>query len=157
MHGLVDGTFIAVGLLQWFGIVGIRRALPTGRASWLATILLVLAGWGLAYAGVFPENVAPNQHRFGALLGLTCLNLGLITLGVVLLPLARELGVLAGLSGLIGLLGLALFLGPVKLLPVGTAERIADYPGVIMIIAIGAFLLVRSLTTRSPVVPTSGP
>lgn len=73
LYLLVDVTFVVVGLLHWFGAVELRQAWPTGRRNWAATILLSLAGWGLAYAGVFPENVAPIQHRFGALLGLVSL------------------------------------------------------------------------------------
>jgi hypothetical membrane protein len=97
------------------------------------------------YAGVFPENVAPDNHRIGALLGLISLNLSMLLLGSVLLEVARAAGVLAVLAGVIGLVALALFLSQDPELPIGISERLADYPGAVMVIMIGGLILVRAI------------
>ena len=148
LHGLVDGAFIAVGLLHWFGAVLTSRAWPPRNRSKVGVLCLCLAGWGLAYAGVFPENVAPQLHGFGAILGLMSLNAGMLVLGQVLLKVAKALGVLALLSGATGLVSLALFLGQASGLPRGICERLADYPGAAMIVVLGAFLLAHAARAR---------
>lgn len=145
LHALMNGTFIAVGVLHFGGAVTTWSAWPAGVRSKLGLILLALAGWGLAYAGVFPENVAPDNHRIGALIGLISLNLSMLLLGSVLLEVARSLGVLAVLAGAIGLVALASFLSQAPGLPIGISERLADYPGAVMVILIGGLILVRAI------------
>jgi hypothetical membrane protein len=149
LHGLVNATFIGVGLLHWAGAAATWRAWPAARLSRIGLVLLALAGWGLAYAGVFPENVAPDMHRFGALIGLVSLNVSMFLLGWVLLKAAGALGVPALLAGLVGLVALAPFLSGVLTgapwLAIGISERLADYPAAAMVVVIGAFILVRAV------------
>jgi hypothetical membrane protein len=141
LYLLVDATFVVVGLCHWFGAAGLRQAWPAGRRNWAATILLSLAGWGLTYAGVFPENVGPIQHRFGALLGLVSLNLGLLILGWLLVAVARYVAVLAIVAGAVGLVGLVFFLTGSAIIPIGIAERLADYPGAATLVVLGFAVL----------------
>lgn len=147
LHGLMNGTFIAVGILHFTGAAATWSAWPEGVRSRLGLILLALAGWGLAYAGLFPENVAPDNHRIGALIGLVSLNVSMLLLGSVLLDAARAVGVLAMLAGGIGLIAFALFLSQASGLPIGVAERLADYPGAAMVILFGGVILVRAIRT----------
>lgn len=144
LHNLMNATFIVVGLLHWGGAAMTWRAWPTGLQSRAGLILLALAGWGLAYAGVFPENVTPENHRVGALLGLVSLNVSMLLLGSVLLESARTAGVLALLSGVVGLTAFGLFLSQSAWLPTGISERLADYPAAAMVIFMGALILVRA-------------
>jgi hypothetical membrane protein len=148
LHDLMNGTFIAVGLLHWGGAATTWRAWPAGMRSRIGLVLLALAGWGLAYAGVFPENVAPEMHRFGALLGLVSLNVSMLLLGSVLLEAARAVGVLALLSGIVGLVALVLFISQVPGLPTGIWERLADFPSAAIVVFMGAFILIRVVKVR---------
>jgi hypothetical membrane protein len=116
--------------------------------SRIGLVLLALAGWGLAYAGIFPENVAPEMHRFGALLGLISLNVSMLLLGSVLLETARAVGVLALLAGIVGLVALVLFISQVPGLPTGIWERLADFPSAAMVVFVGAFILIRVVKVR---------
>lgn len=144
LHGLMNATFIIVGLLHWAGAVGTRQAWPRQSLRWPVAVILSLAGWALAYAGVFPENLAPAQHTFGALLGLTCLNAGMIMLGLALLPATRLFGGLSLAAGFVGSLGFVLVLTRAFDLPFGIVERIADYPGAAIIVVLGAAMVVRA-------------
>lgn len=87
-----------------------------------------------------------SQHRFGALLGLVSLNLGLLTLGLVLSGATRLLAVLAIVAGAVGLTGLALFLAGAAL-PIGVSERLADYPGAATLIVLGCAVLLAARQT----------
>lgn len=140
----MNGTFIAVGVLHFAGAATTWYAWPASVRSRLGLILLALAGWGLVFAGVFPENVAPDHHRAGALIGLISLNLSILLPGSALLEVARAAGVLAVLAGVVGLVALGLFLSQ-AVLPIGISERLADYPGAVIVILIGGVILVRAI------------
>ena len=148
LHVLMNATFILVGLLHWTGAATTRQAWPRKRLQLPVAVLLALAGWGLAYAGLFPENVAPVSHAFGALLGLCSLNAGMIVLGLALMPAARALGGLVLAAGIAGGLGLLLFLTHAFDLPPGLAERVADYPGAAMFVVLGTVLLAKTRRSR---------
>lgn len=145
LHGLVNATFIAVGLVHWFGATTRWSAWPGTIRVRAGLVSLSLAGWGLAYAGVFPENVAPVPHGFGALLGLVSLNVGMELLGSGLRSEPRILRGALLVSGAIGLLGLGFFLAGQAWVPPGISERIADYPSAAMFVVLGLHILSRSL------------
>lgn len=141
-HGLMDATFIAVGLLHCAGAITTQQAFPPGRLRAVSAALLALAGVGLALAGAAPENTDASVHIASAFLGLASLNAGMITLGVTALPSTRWGGVLALAAGLVGGLGFLLFLMSLALSwPRGITERVADYPGATMIVVLGVLLL----------------
>jgi hypothetical protein len=89
-------------------------------------------------------------------MGLASLNAGMLVLGLMTLPLARRIGVLAIAAGTVGALGLLLFLSHALGLPPGTTERVADYPGAVMIVVLGALLAGRSIRTRRTLVRPIG-
>ena len=150
LHLLMDVTFVATGLLHWGGAVALYRVWPDDVRRRVVTVLLAAAGWGLAYAGIFPENLAPLNHLFGAVIGLVALNLGFVSVGWAIGRAVWGLSLSAYLAGAAGLVGLALFLahGYAPLVPLGVAERIADYPGAAMFEVVGVFLLLRIRTAR---------
>ncbi len=148
LHDLMNGTFIVVGVLHWSGAAATWRAWPGGIRSRAGLSLLALAGWGLIFAGTFPEDVAPDMHRFGALVGLVSLNVSMMLLGSVLLERVRPLGLGATVAGVVGLISLAMFLIKAPGLPSGVWERLADYPGAAMVVVMGAFIVVRAFNDR---------
>lgn len=145
LHDLMNATFIAVGILHFAGTAATWSTWPAGIRSRVGLILLALAGWGLTSAGVFPENMAPDQHRIGALIGLIGLNVSMLLLGSVLFEVARSVGILSVAAGVIGSAALVSFLSQAPGLPIGIYERLADYPGAVMVIVIGGLILFRGI------------
>ena len=147
LHAFVNATFVGVGLCHALGAAATYRAWPRVRGSAIGVVLLAVAGAGLIVAGLAPENVAPAVHRDGALIGLIAMNVAMLRLGWAAVPDRRWLGVLLLGAGIAGFVGLALFLAG-TVLPVGLAERLADYPGTAMVVVLGAFLLVSAVADR---------
>lgn len=141
LHGLMNGTFIVVGLLHTVGAIATRRAWPRRPPAIAGLALLAIAGTGLTVAGLAPENVDLGLHALGALYGIVCLNVAMVLLGVVLVGAARGLGVLVLTAGSAGLAGFALFISPASGVPAGIAERIALYPADVAIVVLGVVLL----------------
>jgi hypothetical membrane protein len=148
LHGLVDATFVVVGLCHGLGALATYRAWPRQWLSAVGVWLLVIAGAGLVVAGLVPENVSPEAHARGALLGLVCLNLSMLALGWSIVSARRGLATLTFGAGIVGLVGLGLFLSGAGGLPPGATERLADYPGAAMVVVLGAYLLVATTRAR---------
>jgi hypothetical membrane protein len=144
LHGFMDGTFVAVGLLQMLGAIATRRAWPLPRA-YPGLILLALAGAGLALAGLAPENVNLSLHSNAATLGIDFLNIAMIILGVALLHPIPWLGTISLLAGVIGIIGAIIFGYSLAGIPIGTAERLAVYPSVAMVVVLGLYVLLKAL------------
>jgi hypothetical membrane protein len=141
LHGLMDVTFIVVGLLQIVGAITTREAWPRRRLTAFGLILLAIAGSCLIVVGFTPENVNLFLHGEAALLGLDCLSVAMILLGLSLVSASRGLGIAALAAGIVGPAGRVVFQYSLLGVPVGTAERIADYPATAMVVVLGAFLL----------------
>jgi hypothetical membrane protein len=140
LHGLMNGTFIVVGLRHTIGAIATRRAWPPRRLALAGLGLLAIAGTGLTLLGLSPENVDLGLHILGAVYGIVGLNAALVLLGIVLLRAAQGLGVVALTAGIVGLVGFVLFtIAPG--LPVGITERIAFYPADVAVIVLGVSLL----------------
>jgi hypothetical protein len=72
LHGLMNATFIAVGVLHWAGAIATQQAWPPGQQRtlsaallWrtLGAVLLVLAGDGLLEAGCPRRTSTPRCTR----------------------------------------------------------------------------------------------
>ena len=146
LHGFMNATFVAVGLCHALGAAATCRAWPRPRIAALGLGALVVAGIGLIVAGLSPEDVNPAGHDVGALVGLASLNVAMLVLGWAILPATRSLARLTYGAGIVGLVGLALFLSGASGLPAGVVERIADYPGTAMVVFLGAYLLVATVS-----------
>ncbi|HYL08870.1 MAG TPA: DUF998 domain-containing protein [Candidatus Udaeobacter sp.] len=144
LHGFMNATFFAVGLLHVLGAATTHRMWPRPRLSGAGLSALALAGVGLCTVALAPENEAPAIHVAAAAVGLISLNLAMILLGSALLALSRRLGVLLVTAGSLGFIGLGLFVSRTPAVPAGVAERIGDYPAAAMVVVLGIFLL-RSL------------
>ena len=147
LHGLMNATFVVVGGCHWMGAVATSRAWPRRQISTIGRALLALAGAGLVIVGANPENVHPAGHVIGALLGLVSLNLAMIVLGASLLRAMQWLGSAAVAAGFVGFAGLALFLSGTG--PRGVTERLADYPGAILVVVFGMTLLAGAVRASS--------
>jgi hypothetical protein len=150
LHGLMNGTFIVVGLLHTIGAITTRQAWPRRPLSSFGVGSIALAGTGLTLVGFAPENVALGWHTLGALYGIVALNLGVTVLGVALLSATRRLGAVAVAAGIAGLLGTVLFLSSLSsaaTLPRGAVERVAVYPATAMLVVLGASLLMLTIST----------
>jgi hypothetical membrane protein len=138
-HGVMNATFIAVGLLTALGALGTHRAWPQRRTTTWGLALLVLAGAGEILAGLAPEDVHPVLHILGAIAGLPGVNAGALLLGIAVWRALRWVGVFGIIAGTLGLFGF--FVAPATGIGVGAAERLAGDPTVVWQIAVGAFLL----------------
>jgi hypothetical membrane protein len=138
-HDVMNGTFIAVGLLTLLGIMGTRRAWPQRRLTTWGLAFLALACVGEILAGLAPENINPGLHVVGALLGIPGANIGLLLLGTAVWRAHRWVGLFALLCGTVGLCGFVI--APSAGVAAGAAERLASYPVVVWMIVLGVFLL----------------
>jgi hypothetical membrane protein len=143
LHGLMDGTFVAVGLLQVIGAIATRKAWPLPHA-YPGLAFLAVGGVGLALAGLAPENVNVSLHSNAATLGIDAVNIAMIILGVALIRVNAWLGTIALLAGIIGIVGAVIFFHSLTGLPIGTAERLAVYPSLAMVVVLGVYLLMKT-------------
>ena len=144
LHGLINATFVLVGLLHLVGAVATWRAWPRYAGTMVGLALLAVAGVGLIIAGLAPENERQIAHGIGALIGLVSLNVAMIVLGSTLWEAARWLSIVTRVAGIVGLIGLGAFLNRAAGFPLGVVERIADYPGAAMVVVLGTYLLVSA-------------
>ncbi|MFE5710667.1 DUF998 domain-containing protein [Streptomyces sp. NPDC056501] len=145
-HGLMNGSFIALGVLLVVGAVLTGDALwRKGPAAALARLLLAGAGAGFVLAGLAPADVDENLHVLGALLIMAGGNIGLVLAGSGLAdhvrpPLRRA----TALLGIAAITALGLFLSRHYLgLGMGGMERVAAFPLLLWALAAGALGLVR--------------
>jgi hypothetical membrane protein len=155
LYGVMNGSFILLGITMMAGVVVLRRQFCPSRLASFGFASLALAGLGTMLVGLFPENSVSGWHLSGAALSFVFGNLGLIILGLSLrcLPvLARSYTVLSGVVGLgaLGLFMAGLYLG----LGNGGMERLAGYPQTIWLIVFGVYLLLNGIPAsndnRSP-------
>ncbi|MFF0474462.1 DUF998 domain-containing protein [Streptomyces sp. NPDC004284] len=144
-HGLMNGSFVALGVLLAVGAVLTGPLWRRGAAAVTARALLTVAGLGFVLVGLAPADTDENQHVLGALLVMGLGNIGLVAAGG---GLARELpGALrraASVLGLVALTAFGLFLSRHYLgLGMGGMERVAALPVLLWATAAGAYGLGR--------------
>ncbi|CAM5597832.1 DUF998 domain-containing protein [Streptomyces tanashiensis] len=145
-HGLMNGSFVALGVLLVVG-VALTGGAPWrgGRAATLARLLLACAGVGFVLAGLAPADVDENLHVLGALLIMAVGNAGLVLAGFTLagrLPASLRWG--SGLLGVTALAALGLFLSHHYLgLGMGGMERVAALPLLFWALTVGVHGVAR--------------
>ncbi|WP_211271377.1 DUF998 domain-containing protein, partial [Streptomyces prasinus] len=161
-HGLMNGSFIALGVLLVVGFVltggagGIGGGVPWlgGRVAALARMLLVSGGVGFVLIGLAPTDVHKGLHVVGAALIMGTGNAGLVLAGFGLADrVPRPLRRAAGLLGVVALLAFGLFLSGHYLgLGMGGMERVAAYPLLFWVAALGLWgVVLRAGRTRAAV------
>jgi hypothetical membrane protein len=153
-HPVMNATFVVSGLLTAAGAVLARGAWPAGRRAAWGVVMLVVSGAGEVLAGVAPEDVNVPLHLAGSIVGILGLDLGVGLLGAAVWPLHRGLGGGALLAVAVALFGF--FVAPAAGLPAGLAERLAGYPGVLWLIAVGVVLLRAVRAADRPRLATGG-
>jgi hypothetical membrane protein len=143
LHGLMDASFVVLGVTMALGSVLISRYFATGRAATAGFAAMAISGVGVIMVGLFPENAAPRLHEVGAAIPFVLGNAALVVLGLSF-KLPPALRVYSFLSGLVALLGLAAFISSHYLgLGEGGMERVVAYPQTACLVVIGCYLAVR--------------
>lgn len=141
LHGLMNGSFIALGITMTLGSVLISRRHGKGRLVTAVFTAMGLSGLGVIMVGIFPENSVSALHGLGSALPFTLGNAALIAMAISLaMPPALRLGV--SLSGVAALLALAAYASSHYLgLGEGGIERVVAYPQTICLSVIGCYLI----------------
>lgn len=149
LHALIDWTFVAVGVLQALGAILLFPAWPRQSREWIngmiGLALVPLAGACLTIAGLAPENVSPEAHATAAKIGIYLLNAAVLQIGISLVRVSRVAGVLSLIAAVTGWVGIGLLFGAATAVPVGLSERLADYPGTAVLVALGVIVLVKAI------------
>lgn len=150
-HGLMNGSFIALGSLLVVGAALTGPLWRKGAAGVSARLLLAGGGVGFVLAGLAPSDVDENQHALGALLVMGGGNIGLMLAGAGLAgSVPRALRWLTGLLGVIAITALGLFLSEQYLgLGMGGMERVAAFPILVWALVIGTFAVFRLIPAIS--------
>lgn len=146
LHGLMNLSFIILGVTRILGAALIPGAFPPGHLRNAGLVLIALSGLGAVLVGLYPENVNGDWHRAGAGMDLVGGNLGIALLGVALWR-GRRPGFAACSvgSGVVGLIALWLFMSDRYFgLGIGGMERLAAYPISLWMIAAGFYLFPRA-------------
>lgn len=144
LHGLMNASFIVLGVAMTAGSLLISRQSAKSRATNLGFSAMAISGIGVIIVGMYPENSVPAFHGLGAAIAFTIGNAALIIMAAApLLPVA--LRVYSCLSGMLAILALAIYSSGHYLgLGEGGIERVVAYPQAVWLVVIGLFLLVRS-------------
>ncbi|MEW1633076.1 DUF998 domain-containing protein [Streptomyces sp. NPDC093801] len=153
-HGLMNGSFVALGVLLVVGAALTGGALwRSGPAAAAGRLGLAGAGAGFVLAGLAPADVNENQHVLGALLIMAVGNIGLVLAGFGMAdhaPPALRRG--TTLLGCAAIAAFGLFLSHRYLgLGMGGMERAAAFPLLFWALAVA----VRGITRGAS--PVAGP
>ena len=140
-HGVMDASFVVLGLTMALGSACLLQQVPARRGTTIGVALMAAAGFGVILVGLFPENSVPEIHGTGAALSFLLGNAGIIVLGgSVSLP--ASLRVYSFLAGAIALAALGCFASGRYLgLGEGGLERVVAYPQTVWLIVTGLVLL----------------
>jgi hypothetical membrane protein len=143
-HGVVNLSYIAMGLAMIFGALLIYQEFRSGRWALTGFTGVAIAGVGAILVGIFPENTIHWLHLFGAGLVLLIGNLALIIIGLsVQVPVWFKYYSIA--SGVIALTALGLFTTDHYLgLGYGSLERTTTDLEIIWQIVFGIYALLSA-------------
>ena len=149
LHGLMNASFIILGITMIIGSVLIYQEFKESQSSWVGFSFMGLAGLGTLLVGLFPENTIASLHFIGALLPFLIGNIGLIVLGLVL-EMPKTLRVYTLISGITSLIALVLFLTNNYIgLGQGGMERLTAYPQTMWLIIFGLYISTNHVLERS--------
>ncbi|CAN5431863.1 DUF998 domain-containing protein [soil metagenome] len=140
-HGLMNVSFILLGVCMFFGALGIYRLVGPRTLHKLGYGTLALAGIGTIMVGLFPENTIGLLHGIGASMPFLIGNTGMLILGVSTAS-PRWLRIYTFASGAFALVALILFVtGAYSVLGIGGTERLTAYPQTIWLMVCGLYYL----------------
>ena len=143
LHGVMNASVVALGVLLAGGVLLTARCWGSGIASRGARSLLIVAAAGSVLVGLVPEDVNPGLHLLGAFLGIAVGNCGFILAGLIrrtsplgrLRPLTLPLSIPAIAATVL------LFTGCTPAAGFGGMERLALYPLRCWMVTAGIYLL----------------
>lgn len=149
LHGLMNASFVALGVAMAAGSVLISRQLARSRAATVGLAAMAVSGTGVIIVGIFPENSIPAFHGLGAAIPFTVGNAALIIVAAApIMPLAWR--VYSFLSGMLALLALVYYASGHYLgLGEGGIERVVAYPQTVWLIVTGLYMLSRIHATAA--------
>jgi hypothetical membrane protein len=143
LHGLMNVSFIVLGVAMAAGSILISRQFASSRAATTGLAAMAISGIGVIIVGIFPENSIPAFHGLGAAIPFTVGNAALIIIAAApMMPVVLRL--YSFLSGALAILALVCYSSRHYLgLGEGGVERVVAYPQTVWLIVIGLFLLMR--------------
>ena len=140
-HGLMNASFILLGLTMATGALLIYQEFQETKLSLVGFTLMGLAGVGSMLVGAFPENTVASAHFGGAILALVVGNLSIVLLSFGLRKVQSAFKIYSFISGIVSLAAVVLFeLGVDFGLGQGTIERIVSYPQTLWLIIFGLYM-----------------
>jgi len=142
LHLVMDGTFVAYGVLLMLGVsLGLLFLWPQGRFRRSGLVLMFFGGIEAVVAGFSPLNLAPTLHSISGGLAISALNVSLILLGIAAKKVWKWFGRWTVFIGSLGIFG-SLMDGkpPYMVLGYGGWERVAGYGVAIWAIGAGCYL-----------------
>ena len=140
LHGLMNASFIMLGITMAVGSLLIYQEFKESIASLVGFCFMSIAGFGTLVVGLFPENTFSSVHLAGAILPFFIGNVALIVLsfGLRIPNLFKAYTFLSGGIPLAALIFLITnhYLG----LGVGGIERLTTYPQTTWLIIFGIYI-----------------
>jgi hypothetical membrane protein len=159
LHGVVNASVIALGILLAGGVLLTASCWGSGAASRSARILLIAGAAGSVMLGLIPEDENLNLHVLAAFAGIVVGNCGFVLAGLIrrsrplgrLRPLTLPLSIMAVTAAAL------LFTGGIPAGDFGGVERLAVFPLRCWMVIAGIFLpreadynVLVSATTATP-------
>ncbi len=140
LHGLMNASFIILGITMMAGATLIYQEFTENKGSAVGFSFMAVAGFGTLLVGLFPENTVHALHTLGAFLPFLIGNVGMVVLGLSL-DIPKTLKLYTLISGIVSLLALGLFVNNIYLgLDIGGMERIVAYPQTLWLIVFGIYI-----------------
>ncbi len=139
LHDVMNGGFIAFGMMTIAGAALLARGLRGSRLNAVAIGCIVIVGTGGVLVGLAPSNVSPELHKAAALMRVP----GVLAMGLMGLSLRQQRPRLATFSfgaAAASIVGMAWFASPASAGWAGAAERLALDPFTIWAMAMGVGL-----------------
>ncbi|WP_405138696.1 DUF998 domain-containing protein [Nocardia sp. NBC_01388] len=139
-HVATNISWTIAGVCISLGAALVKPALPPSRIATFGLGLVFIAGIGLCLVAFNPEDTGKTMHVLGATIAIGSLAFGTFMIGAALWRADRWnlLGALGSALGTTAIVGigfmLAKFGGPAQF---GLWERIAAFPGLLYLIALG--------------------
>jgi hypothetical membrane protein len=140
-HGLMNASFILLGLTMALGSLLIYQEFVRSRASLVGFSLMAVSGAGTLLVGLFPENTIKLLHALGASLTFGLGNLSMVVLALALQRVRPSFRVYTFISGVVALTAFVLFASHHYLgLGQGGMERLVSYPQTLWLTLFGLYM-----------------
>lgn len=151
LHGLMNASFIMLGLTMAIGSLLIYHEFKRSHLSLVGFSCMALAGIGTILVGLFPENTIGQLHGTGAFLTFGFGNLSLVLLAIAIRQARASFRVYSFISGIVSLTSLVFFALHINLgLGRGGIERAISYPQTLWLILFGLYMSATRIRAHRP-------